>query len=170
MGQSKGSRMADNGGRSKRSCKCKCHKCGKFGVGMHSREASAFEASKTGLAETMYVDMVSSDPDAQEIRAVLLFQRNRQIQNGIDSRAAVIGHVSEELQVLFGFECSKGEREASRCVIVVRESENGRDVQSLGGSVRERHEPRCVLPLLRRRYRSVCIPRGMWNGTGARVK
>ena len=28
----------------------------------------------------------------------------------------------------------------------------------LGGSVRERYESRCVLPLLRRRYPSVCVP------------
>ena len=46
------------------------------------------------------------------------------------------------------------------CVILVRESENGRDVQNLGGSVRdERHEPRFVLPLLLQRYPSVCLPR-----------
>ena len=55
-----------------------------------------------------------------------------------------------------GTECSKGERQAPRCVILVRGSENGRDVRSLGGSVRERHESRCVLPLFRR----------MWNETG----
>ena len=56
-----------------------------------------------------------------------------------------------KLQVLFGSECSKGERKAPRCVILVRESENVRD---------ERHEPRCVLPLLLQRYSSVCVPRG----------
>ena len=75
----------------------------------------------------------------------------------------------EELQVLRGSECSKGERQAPRCVILVRGSENGRDVRShggAGGSVRERHGSRCVLPLLRRRYPSVCVPRGMWNETG----
>ena len=42
-----------------------------------------------------------------------------------------------------------------------------RGVRSLGGSVRERHESRCVFPLARRRYPSVCVPRGMWNETGA---
>ena len=74
---------------------------------------------------------------------------------------------NEKLQVLYGSECSKGERQAPRCVILVRESENGRDVRSLGGSVRERHESRCVFPMSRRRYPSVCVPRGMWNETGA---
>ena len=55
---------------------------------------------------------------------------------------------NEKLQVLCGSECLKGERQAPRCVILVRESKNGRDVRSRGGSVRERHESRCVLPLL----------------------
>ena len=41
---------------------------------------------------------------------------------------------NEKLQVLCGSECSRGERQAPRCVILVRESENGRDVRSLGGS------------------------------------
>ena len=62
----------------------------------------------------------------------------------------------EELQALFGSECSKGGRQAPRCAILVRESEHGRDVQSFNNSVRdERHEPRCVLPLLLRWYRGV---------------
>ena len=77
---------------------------------------------------------------------------------------------NEKLQVLCGSECSKGERQAPRFVILVCESENGRDVRSLGGSVRERHESRCVLPMLRRRYPSVCVSRRMWNETGAGVK
>ena len=42
-------------------------------------------------------------------------------------------------------------------------------MRSLGGSVRERHESRYVFPLSRRRYPSVCVPRGMWNETGAGV-
>ena len=79
-GQSKGSRMVDKG-RSKRRFKCECHKC---------REASAFEANKRGLAETRYVDMTSVDLNALEIAAVLLLERNRAIQIGIDSRTAVI--------------------------------------------------------------------------------
>ena len=74
---------------------------------------------------------------------------------------------NEKLQVLRGSECSKGERQGPRCVILVRESENGKDVRSPGGSVRERHESRCVLPLLRRRHPSACVPRGMWNEIGA---
>ena len=47
---------------------------------------------------------------------------------------------NEKLQVLRGSECSKGEGRAPRCVILARESENARDMQSHGGSVRERHE------------------------------
>ena len=35
---------------------------------------------------------------------------------------------NEKLQVLRGSECSKGEVQAPRCVILVRESENGKDV------------------------------------------
>ena len=73
---------------------------------------------------------------------------------------------NEMLQVLCGSECPKGERQAPRCVILVRESENGKDVRSRGGSVRERHKSRCVLPLLRQRYLSVCVPQGMRNETG----
>ena len=56
---------------------------------------------------------------------------------------------NEKLQVLCGSECSKGERQVQRCVILVRGSENGRDVRTLGGaggSVRERHGSRCVFP------------------------
>ena len=60
-----------------------------------------------------------------------------------------------------------GQSQAPGCVILVRESENGRDVRSLGASV---HESRCVFPLSRRRYPSVCVPRGMWNEIGAGVK
>ena len=53
---------------------------------------------------------------------------------------------NEKLQDLYGSECSKSERQAPRCAILVRESESGRDVRSLDGSVRERHESRCVFP------------------------
>ena len=63
-----------------------------------------------------------------------------EIQVGIDSSAAVTVVRNEKLQVL----CGSG-----------------------GGSVRERHESRCVLPLLRRRYPSVCVPRGTRNEIGA---
>ena len=120
--------------------------------------------------------MVNVDLNALESGAVLLLGRSHEIQVGIDSCAAVTvfvhfrWFVTEKLQVLCGSECSKGERQAPRCVILVRKSETGRDVRSRGGSVRERHESRCVLPLLRRRYPTVCVPRGMWNETGAGVK
>ena len=49
MGQSKGSRMVDNKGRSKRRLRCKRHKCGKVDLSMNSIEGSAFEASKKKL-------------------------------------------------------------------------------------------------------------------------
>ena len=175
MGQSKGSNKSKSKGRNEREFKC-CHECGQFGLGVRSREASVFEASKRSLAETRCVDMVNVDLNALEIGAVLLLARNHKIQVGIDSCAAVTVFVhfrcfvTKSLQVLYGSECSKSERQAPRCVILVRESENGRDPRSLGGSVRERHESRCVLPLSRRRYPSVCVPRGMWNETGAGVK
>ena len=52
-----------------------CHECGEFGLAMNSREASAFEVSKRGLAETRCVGMVSVDVNAQEIGAVLLLER-----------------------------------------------------------------------------------------------
>ena len=55
----------------------------------------------------------------------------------------------EELQVLFGSECPKGERQNPRCVILVRESEKSIVIQSVGGSVRDaRFEPRCVFLLM----------------------
>ena len=77
----------DNDGRSKRGFKCKCHMCGKFGLGRNSREAQRRDTST-------------------------LFS-------------------CEELQVLCRSECSKGERKAPRCVVLVRESEKGRDAQSV---------------------------------------
>ena len=151
--------MIDNKGRSKRKLKCKRHK---------------FVGSERGSAETGCVDVVGVDLNALEIESVLLLERNRQIQSGIDflCRGDCVRFAwCEELQVLFGSDCSKGERQASRCAILVGESENGTDVQSFDGSVRdERHEPRCVLTLLQQGYQSVCIPRGLWTETGARVK
>ena len=59
------------------------------GQGMNSREANAFEASNRGFAETRYVDMVSVDLNALELGTVLLLETNREVQSGIDSRAAV---------------------------------------------------------------------------------
>ena len=53
-------------GRNKREFKC-CHECGKFGLGVRSREASVFEASKRSLAEVRCVDMVNVDLNALEI-------------------------------------------------------------------------------------------------------
>ena len=79
---------------------------------------------------------------------MLLLERFHEIQVGIDLCAAVIvlAHfrwfATKRLQVVCGSECWKGERQAPRCVILVHESKNGRDVRSLGGSVRERHESR----------------------------
>ena len=55
---------------------------------------------------------------------------------------------NEKLQAMYGSECSKGERQVPRCAILVRGSENGRDVRSLGDSLRERHESRCGFPLV----------------------
>ena len=157
MGQSKGSRMVDNKGRSERRLKCKCHECGKFGLGMNAREASAFEASKRVLAETTYVDMARVDLNTLEIGSFFVAREksrfsewNRIVCRGDGVRFAWF----EKLQVLFGSECSKGDRQAPRCVILSRESENGRDVHSFDGSVRdEPHEPRCVLPFLLQGYR-----------------
>ena len=79
--------VVDNKGRNKREFKC--HECGKFGLGVRSREASVFEASKRSLAETRCVDMVNVDLSALEIGSVLLHERNREIQIGINSCAAV---------------------------------------------------------------------------------
>ena len=45
------------------------------------------KASKRSLAE--HVDMVSADLNAMEIGSVLLLERNREIQSGIESRVAV---------------------------------------------------------------------------------
>ena len=89
MGQSKGSRIGDSKGTNEIEFKCKCHKCSEFGLGMYSREVSGVEASKRGLAGTRYIDMVSVDLNTLEIGAVLLLERNRKIQSGIDSCAAV---------------------------------------------------------------------------------
>ena len=68
---------------------CCCHKCGKLGLDVRSREASVFEASKRSLAETRCVDMVNVDLNALEIGAVMMLARNHKIQVGIDSCAVV---------------------------------------------------------------------------------
>ena len=109
--------------RSKRKLKCKRHKRGMFGLDVSSREASVFEASKKGLAEAGCVDMVSADLHALEIGAVLLLERNHEMQCGVEPCAAVIvfAHVlmkvckpATSLHVLFGSGCSQGERQAPR--------------------------------------------------------
>ena len=77
---------------------------------------------------------------------MLLLERNREIQSVIDPRVAVTVFSrmvaddfpmlqSERLQIQqdCGSERSKSERQAPRCVILVRESENGRDAQSFDG-------------------------------------
>ena len=61
-------------GRNKREFKC-CHECGKVGLGVRSREASMYEASKRSLAETRCVGA----------GAVLLLARSHKIQVGINS-------------------------------------------------------------------------------------
>ena len=112
-------------------------------------------ASFSCLADVRYVDMMRVDLNAQEIGSVLLLERNCEIQGGIESR--VCFSWCEEMQVLFGSESSEGDRQAPRCAILVCESESGRNVQRVDGSVRnERHEPRCVLPWMQRGYRGVC--------------
>ena len=62
MGQSKGSKKSKSKskGRNKRKFNC-CHECGKIGMGVRSREASVFEASKRSLAEARCVDLVNVD-------------------------------------------------------------------------------------------------------------
>ena len=66
MGQSKGSKKSKDKGRNRREFKC-CHECGKFGLGVRSREASVFEASTRSLAETRCVDTVNVDLNALEV-------------------------------------------------------------------------------------------------------
>ena len=87
MRQSKGSKKSKSKGRNNREFKC--HECGKFCLGVRSREASVFETSKRSLAETRCVDMVNVDLSALEIGAVLLLTRNHKIQVGIDSCVTV---------------------------------------------------------------------------------
>ena len=94
--------------------------------------------------------MARVDLNALDIGSALLLERKCEIQSGIESRVAVtvLAFVwCEELQVLFGSECSKGGKKAPKCDCLVCECANGRDVQNFGGRD-ERHEPRCVLPLL----------------------
>ena len=115
-------------------------------------------ASFSCLADVRYVDMMRVDLNALEIGSVLLLDRNCEIQGGIACPGdRVLFAWCEEMQVLFGSESSEGDRQAPRCAILVCESESGRNVQSVDGSVRnERHEPRCVLPWMQRGYRGVC--------------
>ena len=167
MGQSKGSKKRK--GRNKREFKC-CHECGKFGLGVRSREASVFETSKRSLAEARCVDMLNVDLNALEIGAVLLIARSHKVQVGIDSCTAVTTSCKSCMDLSARKVKGKlrgvsfwyaGPKMAETCGVLVGGS---------GGSVRERHESRCVLPLLRRRYPSVCVLRGMWNETGTGVE
>ena len=65
---------------------------------------------------------------------MLLLKRNHEIRVGIDARACIdCVHSFSLVRNDCGSECSKGERQAPRCVILVCESENGRDMRSLGG-------------------------------------
>ena len=68
MGQSKVSKKSK--GRNKREFKC-CHECGKFGLGVRSREARSREEKLGGIG------------------AVLLLARSHKIQVGIDSCTVV---------------------------------------------------------------------------------
>ena len=114
-GQSKGSRRGDNRGKNQKEFKCKYHKCSELGLGMYFREASAFETSKRGLAETGYVDMASLDLNSLEIGSVLLPERNREIQMGTDSCVAVIVFsrvVADDVTRLR----TPGDRQVPRCV------------------------------------------------------
>ena len=121
--------------------------CGKFGLGVRSREAS-FEVSKRSLAETRCVDTMTVDLNALEIGAVLLPVRNHEIQVGIDSSVAVIVFVH------FCWFVMKG---CKSCVDLSARKVKGKlrgvtfwcAMRSVGGSVRERHESRCVLLLSR---------------------
>ena len=65
-------------------------RCGKFGLDVNAREASAFEASKRVLAETTYVDMARVDLNTLEIGSLSLPERNREFQSEIGSYAAVM--------------------------------------------------------------------------------
>ena len=142
-GQSKGSTTGDNKGRSRRELKFECQQCGKFGLGMYSREASAFEASERGLAETRFVDMARVDLNALEIGSVLLPGRKSQGSDwnrlvccsdcALEDGGGRFSNApntkqSEKLQIRpdFGSECSRGQRQGPRCVTLVRESETGR--------------------------------------------
>ena len=174
MGQSKVSKKSKSKGRNKREFKC--HECGKFGLGVRSREASVFEASKRSLAETRCVDMVNVDLNALEIGAVLLLVRNHKIQVGIDSCAVVTvfvhfrWFVTKTCKSCMDLSARKvkgklrgvpfwyaNPRMAETCevLVAVSESDMSHDV---------------LFPLSRRRYPSVCVRRGMWNETGAGVK
>ena len=120
--------------------------------------------------------MVNDDLNAPKIGSVLSLERNREIQVGIDSCAAatVFAHfcwfVTKSCKSCVDLSARKVTCELRDVSFWCLNLKNGDDVRSLGGSVRERHESRCVLPLLRRRYLSACVPRGMWNETGAGAK
>ena len=120
--------------------------------------------------------MVKDDLNAPKIGSVLSLERNREIQVGIDSCAAatVFAHfcwfVTKSCKSCVDLSARKVTCELRDVSFWCLNLKNGDDVRSLGGSVRERHESRCVLPLLRRRYLSACVPRGMWNETGAGAK
>ena len=100
-------------------------------------------ASFSCLAHVRYVDMVRVDLNALEIGSVLLLERICEIQGGIACPGDRVRFAwCEDMQTLFGCESSEGDRQAPRCVILVCESESGRNVQSVDGSVRnERHGP-----------------------------
>ena len=145
-----GPRVVGNNGRSKREVKC-CHKCSKVSV---------FEASKPSLAEMRCDDMVGVDLNALEIGAVLLLERNHEIQIGIDSCAPV---------TVFAHFCLFVTKSCKSCVDL-----SARKVKDkLRGVSFWYANPRMAETcdvLVAMSHASVCVPRGMWNETGAGVK
>ena len=124
--QSKGSRMVDNKRSSKRKLKCKRHKYGKFGLGVSSRETSAFAASEElGRDETRRHGKCRSEC-AGDRSSVVAREKSRDSEwNRIVCRGDCVRcqmsekrqtnerlQISEKLHVLFGSECSKGDRHA----------------------------------------------------------
>ena len=113
--------------------------CGKVGLGVRSREASVFESSWRSLAETRCVDMVNIDLNTLEIGAVLLPVRNYEIQVGIDSHAAATvfaysrWFVTKSCKSCVDLSARKVKGNLRGVSLWVCESENGRDMRSLGG-------------------------------------
>ena len=135
MGQSKGSKKSK--GRNKREFKY-CHECVKFVFGCEIQRSKRVRSKQEKLGRNeMRRHGECRFECAGDWSSVVAREKSRhsgwnqfvnQFVYCIDCVCSSSLVRNEKLQAMYESECSKGERQAPRRVILVRGSENGRDV------------------------------------------